>query len=61
MKNSYIVIDILENGGGDIVNTKEDVMDYCGYSTDMKWEDFLIAITGEKQVMVVKGDVSWVA
>jgi hypothetical protein len=61
MKKQYVVIDILENGGGDICKTKEEVMDYCGYSVDMDWEEFLILITGGKQVMEVNGDVSWIA
>jgi hypothetical protein len=57
----YIVIDFLDNQGGDICDTKEDVMEYCGYDPNMDWKEFLILITGEKQVMMVNGEVSWVA
>ncbi len=60
----YVVIDILENQGGDICDSKEDVIQYCGYDPIwVDWKEFcrLILIAGEKQVMEVDGKVSWIA
>ena len=55
----YLKIDF-EGGFSSICDTKEEVMEGCGYDMDeMTWEDFLIVIEGDFDIIEVNGDIKW--
>ena len=53
----YLKVDLQENYGISFCDTKEEVIEGCGYDVDeITFEDLLVAVEGEYEIVEVKGD-----
>jgi hypothetical protein len=53
----YLKVDLQENYGISLCNTKEEVIEGCGYDVDeITFEDLLVEMEGLYEIVEVKGD-----
>jgi hypothetical protein len=53
----YLKVDLQENYGISLCNTKEEVIEGCGYDVDeTTFEDLLVDMEGVYEIIEVKGD-----
>jgi hypothetical protein len=53
----YLKVDLQENYGISLCDTKEEVIEGCGYDVDeITFEELLVKIEGEYEIVEVKGD-----
>ena len=53
----YLKVDLQENYGISLCNTKEEVIEGCGYDVDeITFEELLVEMEGVYEIVEVKGD-----
>ena len=53
----YLKVDLQENYGISLCDTKEEVIEGCGYDVDeITFEDLLVEMEGVYEIVEVKGD-----
>jgi hypothetical protein len=53
----YLKVDLQENYGISLCDTKEEVIEGCGYDVDeITFEDLLVEMEGLYEIVEVKGD-----
>jgi len=53
----YLKVDLQENYGISLCNTKEEVIEGCGYDVDeITFEELLVEMEGLYEIVEVKGD-----
>jgi hypothetical protein len=59
----YLKVDLQENYGISLCDTKEEVIEGCGYDVDeITFEELLIRMEGEYEIVEITGvfDLKWV-